>query len=317
MASFMEMLKARWAEGKFLCVGLDSDPMQIPEHIAVPDVGESILAFNLGITSKTQDLVCAFKPNLAFYLEYGRAGLEALKETIAMIHRGSPSVPVILDGKFGDIGNTSQAYASFAFDEMQADAVTVNPYLGQQAIQPFIDRADKGVIAICKTSNDGSGEFQDRLLPQAVIRDEMSRDDFFGIEDFIERDLRELAIPNYLYVAYRIAKYWNAEHGNCGVVAGATYPEELGQVREFVRNLPILIPGIGKQGGALEATVNNGVDGNGQGMIINSSRGIIFASKGEDFAEAARREAQKFSEAIYMQLRKKSCRLPEGQASPL
>lgn len=253
--NFMELLKAQWAKGNFVCVGLDSEYAKIPNSLRA---GASELlyndfvvsAFNQQIVEATSDLVCAYKPNLAFYLSHGEMGIIALKDTILIIHLVAPNVPVILDAKFGDIGNTNEGYAQFAFDYLRADAVTVHGYLGKESLRPFLDRKNKGVVVLCRTSNPGAGEFQ---------------------------ELSVLGAKLYRLVARHVADEWN-NNGNCAVVAGATYPEELGEIRQIVDDMPILIPGIGAQGGEIEKTVIAGQDKNGQGMIINSSRGIIFAS---------------------------------------
>jgi orotidine-5'-phosphate decarboxylase len=246
-------------------VGLDSEHGKIPDSVKdrYYSIGNAIVAFNLAIVQATKDLVCAYKPNTAFYEAHGAEGIEALQKTIADIHAIAPDVPVILDAKRADIGNTNMGYVKFAFDYLQADAITVHPYLGGEALKPFLDQTDKGVFVLCRTSNPGAGELQD----YGQVYDSM---------------------PLYEYVAGRVAMDWNRA-GNCGLVVGATYPGELEGVRKIV-GLPILIPGVGAQGGDVEKTVKAGKDSRGQGMIINSSRGIIFASHGPNFAEAARHE---------------------------
>jgi orotidine-5'-phosphate decarboxylase len=265
---FGDLLSARATEGKFVSVGLDSDLGKIPKAAYQYDLGGgvytsgTIAAFNTAIVEATHDLVGAYKPNLAFYLAHGEEGLAALRQTIQHIHDIAPEVPVILDAKVGDIGNTNAGYAKFAFDHLQADAITVHPWLGAEAMKPFLDRANKGVFVLCHTSNPGAGELQD-----------------------LWSDGRQL----YQEVAINVAELWNG-NGNCGLVVGATYPSELVSVRRSVADLPILIPGIGAQGGELKESVLNGLNSQWQGIIINSSRGIIFASDNVDFAEAARRE---------------------------
>lgn len=273
--NFLELLKARWAEGKFVCVGLDSDYEQISkkvkETLKVSTVLAVVIKFNQEIIKATADLVCAYKPNIAFYEKYyGTTGILPLERTLYDLQKLAPQVPVILDAKRGDIGNTNQGYVAAVFQHYQADATTVHPYLGHEALQPFLDQKDKGIFVLCRTSNPGAGEFQ---------------------------DLEVKGMPLYLYVASQVAQKWN-QNGNCGLVVGATYPGELEQVRKTVGDLPILIPGIGAQGGDVEKTVRAGLDNKKEGIIVNSSRGIIFASKGDDFAEAARRETLKLSEMI-------------------
>jgi len=273
--NFMELLRDRWANGTCVCVGLDSELERIPSAAQLLGIAETILAFNQKIVDATNDLVCAFKPNVAFYEAYGNGGIAALKQTIAYIHTVAPDVPVILDAKRGDIGSTNAGYVEAAFSFLQVDAITVHPYLGAEALQPFLARAEKGIIVLCRTSNPGAGEFQDL----SVNRGE----------------------PLYRFVARRVAGVWN-KNGNCALVVGATYPDELREVRGLVGDMPILIPGVGAQGGDVEKTVKAGKDSRGQGMIVNSSRSIIFASSGPDFAEAARRETLKLRDQINQHL---------------
>lgn len=283
--NFFELLQAKWDEGKFVCVGLDSEYGLIPWSERRSTVQETICQFNRAIVDATRKLVCAYKPNIAFYERFGPIGLTALSNTIGYIQLTAPEVPVILDAKRADIGNTSEAYAKAVFEYLEVDAVTVNPYLGQEALQPFLDRTDKGIFVLCRTSNSGSDEFQNLpVMASSAIK---------GDKD----SSSNISVPLYAHVARRVSEVWN-QKGNCGLVVGATYPGELARVREVVGDMPILIPGIGAQGGNLEATVRAGVNSRGQGMIINSSRGIIFASKGMDFAEVARIETLKLHEAI-------------------
>jgi orotidine-5'-phosphate decarboxylase len=283
--TFTERLRRRWQEARtLLCVGLDGEIERMPEQVrrglAKGDAngnanGErerrieaALTDYHLAIVDATADLVCAYKPNSAFYEQHGPAGLRALGAIIAYIQKKYPEIPVLLDAKRGDVGSTSQAYARALFDVYGADAVTAQPYLGYDALEPFLSRADRGVFILCRTSNPGASEFQD-LSARA---DEGESE------------------PLYLRVARRVANEWNA-NGNCGLVVGATYPEELRQVREIVGDLPILAPGVGAQGGDLEATVRAGIDSVGQGLLISVSRAILYASTGDDFASAARRQA--------------------------
>jgi orotidine-5'-phosphate decarboxylase len=285
----LERLRARWQNaGTFLCVGLDSDFDRLPppvqrNHTTMlgleddrqgAQIEGALVTFNEAIIDATADLVCAFKPNSAFYEAYGPPGLRALVRTIAYIHARYPEVPVILDAKRGDIGSTSRAYARAAFDAFSADAVTLHPYLGHKALAPFLERADRLAFILCRTSNPGADELQE-LRVQAA-------DSTPGAGSG----------PLYLTVAQQVASEWNV-HGNCGLVVGATYPEELRRVRAQVGGMPILVPGVGAQGGDLEATVRAGMDADGQGLIISVSRAVIYASDGLDFAAAARREAQR------------------------
>lgn len=275
--NFREMLEGQWSLGKFVCVGLDSDYTKIHESLSRNrNIGDTVATFNQIITGATMDLACVYKSNLAFYLMHGIEGIQALKTTIEFIHKEAACVPVILDAKFADIGNTNAGYAQFAFEYLGADAVTVNPYLGGEALQPFLDYKDKGIIVLCRTSNSGAGEFQD------LVSDAPGGAGYLKLHQ---------------HVARQVLNSWN-KNGNCGLVVGATYPGELGEIRESVGDTPLLIPGIGAQGGDIEKTVKAGKDSRGKGMIINSSRGIIFASNGPDFAEATRRETLKLHNLI-------------------
>ncbi len=249
-----------------LCVGLDPEPAKFPAHLRGRT--DAVFEFCRAIVDATADRVCCFKPQFAHFAAQRAEG--ALERLIAHIHEQHAGVPVILDAKRGDIGSTAQHYAAEAFERYGADAVTVNPYLGRDSVQPFLDRADKGVIVLCRTSNPGA------------------------------RDLQDLGVggrPLYQHVAQLVARDWNA-NGNCALVVGATYPEELREVRALVGDMPILVPGVGAQGGDVEAVVRNGKNAQGAGLIISSSRAILYAGSGEDFAAAARREAQKLREAI-------------------
>ena len=287
-ATCLQQIRARWTgNGTLLCIGLDPEFDRLPLSIQRAQttvlalesdrmgsqVEGAIFTFNQAIVDATADLVCAFKPNAAFYEAHGPAGWRALIRTIAYIHGRYPGIPVILDAKRGDIGSTSQAYARAAFDICEADAITLHPYLGEEALQPFLDRAEKGCFILCRTSNPGSDEFQDLH----VRRDDKSR----GGDE-----------PLFARVAQQVARRWN-RHGNCALVVGATYPDELRQVRSIVDSLPILVPGIGAQGGDLEATLRAGMDSRGLGLIVSVSRSVLYASSGPDYAEAARQEAVK------------------------
>lgn len=274
-SEFTSRLENRWQQGLFVCVGLDSDFKKIPQSLkklTSATTEDIIFNFNLEIIEATHDLVCAYKPNIAFYEAQGDVGIRALAKTIKHIKTNYPDITVILDAKRADIGSTNDGYIQATFDYLGADAITVHPYLGKEALQPFLNRGDKGVIVLARTSNPGAGEFQDLQVGQ-------------NHESL------------YLNVARQVATSWN-ENGNCAVVVGATYPAELAQVREIIGDMPILIPGIGAQGGDLEATVKAGKDSRGMGMMINSSRGIIFASDDQDFAKVARKNTQIMSDEI-------------------
>lgn len=268
--NFQELLRARWDEGKFLCVGLDSDLEKLPESAHKSSNRETIVGFNRAIVDATKDIVCAYKPNSAFYEAHGDEGWSALRETAQYITEQAPDVPIILDAKRADIGNTNNGYADAIFKHLFMDAVTVHPYLGSEALRPFLDYKEKGIFVLCRTSNPGAGELQDLL---------------------IDGD------PLYKKVAQLVAQKWNT-NGNCGVVVGATYPDELKEVRTIIGDMPILIPGVGAQGGDVEKAVKRGKDGRGKGIIITAARSILFASKGNDFAEAARKEAEKIDGQI-------------------
>lgn len=263
--NFIEKLVNATRKNKsLLCVGLDPDPMLMPDKAGV-------FEFNQAIIDATADLVCAYKPNLAFYEALGNEGLDALKRTVEYI---PDDIPVIGDAKRGDIGNTAKAYAKAIFENFNFDATTVTPYLGFDSIEPFIEYSDKGIFILCRTSNAGAADFQS-LRCQT--------------EEHGYRPLFEI-------VALK-ASQWNI-HGNIGLVVGATYPEELKLIRNSYPDMPLLIPGIGAQGGDLAAAVRYGVNAEGAGAIINSSRGIIYASPGKDFAQAARQAATSLRDRI-------------------
>ena len=239
MYSFYEKLANKWNEQKFVCVGLDPDISKIQ--------GKSIFEFNKSIIDATYDLVCAYKPNSAFFEAEGIDGLKALEETINYIKQKCPDVIIILDAKRGDIGNSNEGYVKAIFDDLGVDAVTVSPYLGGESLKPFLDRVNKGIIVLVKTSNPKAGEFQ---------------------------DLKISGKPLYQVIAEHV-KNWNT-NGNLAVVVGATHQKELKEVREIVGNMPILIPGIGTQGGDLKEAIKASLDSEDQGIIVNSSRAIIY-----------------------------------------
>lgn len=277
---FQDLLNKITKKNKSLvCVGLDSDIGKIPEHIRKGQYPQS--TFNKAIIDATADLVCAYKPNSAFYEARGNAGIEALKITCDYIKNIHPEIPIILDAKRGDIGNTNEGYIKFAFEYLGCDAITLHPYLGRESLKPFLDQAEKGLFILCRTSNPGAREFQD--LP--IVRTQSAE---AGVLE--DKSLFQV-------IAEHIVKEWNI-NGNCGLVVGATYPDELKVVRHIAGNIPLLIPGIGAQGGDVEKTVKAGIDSTGQNAIINSSRGIIFTSSGPDFALKAREETLKLKELI-------------------
>jgi len=264
--NFIYALRSAWQRNaSLLCVGLDPDPERFP--LELRDSPDAIFTFCRSIVDATADLVCCFKPQIAHFAAH--AAEDALGRLIAHIHEHHAGIPVILDAKRGDIGSTAQNYAIEAFDRYGADAVTVNPYLGRDAVLPFLERADKGVIILCRTSNPGAQDLQD-----LVVSSERGGGG------------RKL----YQHVARTVAGEWNA-NGNCALVVGATYPEELADVRRRVGDMPLLVPGVGAQGGDVEAVVRNGKSENGSGLMISSSRAILYAGNGGDYADAARAAA--------------------------
>jgi orotidine-5'-phosphate decarboxylase len=299
-------VRRRWREtGTLLCVGLDGELEHLPATLrgdAQPGTeaaAEALIVFHTAIVDATADLVCAFKPNSAFYEAHGPTGMRALQRIIAHIHARHPEVPVLLDAKRGDIGSTSQAYARAAFDIYGADGITLQPYLGAEALRPFLDRAERGLFILCRTSNSGAGEFQDlRLSPQpSPSLSPAGRQKHSGTPLHRNGEGQGWGEPLYMHLARQVAREWNAR-GNCGLVVGATYPEELAAVRAAVGDLPILVPGIGAQGGDLAAVLRVGRDSAGHGLLISASRSILYASGGDDFAEAARREAATLRQAM-------------------
>ncbi len=249
-----------------LCVGLDLDKDKMPKFLFEKSK-DPFFDFNKSIIDATHDIVCAYKLNMAFYEVLGKKGFELVEKTVNYIPR---EIVVILDGKRNDISNTAGKYAQSLFEILNADAVTVNPYLGIDGIKPFLDYKDKCSFILCRTSNLSAGDFQ---------------------------DIKSNNIPLYQNVAKKI-RDWNS-FGNCGAVVGATYPDELKMIRGILgEDIPILIPGVGKQGGDIEKTVKYGTNSKGEMAIINSSRGIIFAGKDKNFAEQSKKIAIKNNEII-------------------
>lgn len=291
--NFRELLEARWAEGKFVCVGLDPDPEKIPKHLMDASISDTLYAFCMPIVDATCEAACVYKPNIAFFERFGARGLDALFRIIESLHRDFPPIPVILDAKRGDIGNTNHGYVAMAFEWLDADAITVHPYMGQESLAPFLARGDKGIFVLCRTSNPGAEEFQDRqvVLDSVEIDRGLHSHWICGGDSSIKRG------PLYLVVAHSVRHRWQA-NATLGLVVGATYPGELAAVRGIVGDMPILIPGVGAQGGDLEASVKAGKDSKGTGFLINSSSGIIHASTGSDFAEAAGQAAKKLHDEI-------------------
>lgn len=271
--SCAELLAAHFAAGRHLVVGLDPDPARIPASVAPgAAAAERVVEFNRRIVEATAELACAYKPNAAFYEALGADGFPTLSETVAAIRRDAPGAAVILDAKRADIGSTNAGYVAAAFEQLGADAVTVHPYLGGEALAPFLERSEKLVFVLARTSNPGAGELQDLTV--------------------------DGGLPLYRHVARAVAGGWNAA-GNCGLVVGATYPDELRAIREDIpTEMPILIPGAGAQGGDIGAVVAANRDAGSDAYLIAASRSIIYASNGEDFAEAARAAAESLDAEI-------------------
>jgi orotidine-5'-phosphate decarboxylase len=266
-SAFLARLEAAMSTNDSLvCVGLDPEVDRFP--VTLRGRPQAILEFNRAIIDATADLVCAYKPQIAHYAAV--AAEDQLLATIRYIRERAPNVPVILDSKRGDIGSTAEKYAREAFERYGADAVTINPYLGRDSAEPFLAYADKGIVILCRTSNAGAREFQD-----------------------LESGGRKL----YQIVAEQVAREWNAR-GNCLLVVGATYPDELADIRARTGAMTFLVPGVGAQGGDVEKAVKSGRRADGKGLVINSSRGILYAGSGDDFARAARRATLELRAAI-------------------
>lgn len=271
MQFYKKLARAVAKNNSLLCVGLDPDVAKMPAKIA--KARNPLFTFNKSIIDATADLVCAFKPNSAFYEAYGADGIKQLKQTADYIRQKYPYLTLILDAKRADIGNTNDGYVEYVFDYLGMDAVTLHPYLGSEALKPFLARKDKGLIILCRTSNPGAAELQ---------------------------DVKVKGKPLYEHVASLVAKNWNVKN-NCLLVVGATYPKEMKVIRSIVGpDMPFLVPGVGAQGGDVKATVKAGVNAKSEGLIISSSRATIFASSGHDFAEAAREHAMSLKNEINM-----------------
>ena len=267
--SFIPQLQQVWQTNhSLLCVGLDPSPEKLPTHLRDKPIEQAFYEFCVGIIDATAPYVCAIKPQIAYFAAHRAESV--LEDIIRHAKDKHPQIPVILDAKRGDIGSTAEQYAIEAFERYQADAVTVNPYMGFDSVQPYLAYADKGVIILCRTSNPGGSDLQ-----------------------FLKVDSQ----PLYQIVAHKVANEWN-RNGQCALVVGATFPNEIAQVRAIVGDMPLLIPGIGAQGGDLAATMQAGQTANGSGVIINSSRAIIYASAGEDYTQAAQKIARETQEAI-------------------
>jgi orotidine-5'-phosphate decarboxylase len=265
--SFLDRLDAAArTNGSWLCIGLDPDPKLAPADLARGDAADWVPRFVGGIVEATRDLVCCYKPNVAFFEALGMAGQQALRSVLALLPR---DVPVLLDAKRGDTPHTMAAYARAIFDDLGADAVTVSPYLGRDALEPFLERPERGVFVLCKTSNPGAGEIQDLLVDGE---------------------------PLSLRVA-RLALEWD-RHGTVGLVVGATYPGDVAAVRRVAPRAPILLPGVGAQAGDLEAAVQAATGTPGARVLVNASRTILYAAREGDWQAAARGEAERLRRAI-------------------
>ena len=257
---FADKLRNCWDNNdSLLCVGLDPNWSKIPDHLKSQP--QPVFEFCKAIVEMTHDLVCAYKPQIAYFAALSAE--DQLLKVINYIRENHPHIPIILDAKRGDIGSTAQMYAVESFDRYKADAVTVNPYMGQDSAQPFLDRADKGTVLLCRTSNPGANDLQ---------------------------DLEVGGQPLYEIVATMITQNWNSNN-NCCIVVGATWPEQMRRLREITGDMPFVVPGVGAQGGDVEALVKAGQTCDGKGLMINSSRGVIYAGSDEGFANAARQAA--------------------------
>ena len=266
--NFMEALRRRWDKANSLvCVGLDPEPAKFPARFARDE--DAVFGFCRDIVDATAEFACCFKPQIAHFAALAAEG--ALQRLVAHIHDAHPGIPVILDAKRGDIGSTARHYAAEAFDRYRADAVTANPYLGRDSLLPFLERGDKGVVVLCRTSNPGATDFQDIVAADGL--------------------------PLYQHVAETVAREWNTL-GNCMLVVGATWPEQLHEVRAVVGDLPFLVPGVGAQGGDVAAVVANAKTADGTGLVVSSSRAILYASAGDDYATAAATAAQALRDEI-------------------
>ena len=266
--NFTEKLEQSWAHSNsLLMVGLDPDPQRFPHELqGTPD---AIFEFCRSIVDATAAHVCGIKPQIAYFA--AQRAEDQLEALCRYVRQRYPNLPIVLDAKRGDIGSTAEQYAREAFERYEADAVTVNPYMGFDSVEPYLEWKEKGVIVLCRTSNKGGSDLQ-----------------------FLET---KEDLPLYLPVARLVAHRWNLNR-QCGLVVGATYPEEIAKVREQVGDMPLLIPGIGAQGGDIPATVQAGRNSHGTGMMINSSRAILYASNGDNWREAAAQAALNTRDAI-------------------
>lgn len=275
--SFLDKLHNSWQQNNsLLCVGLDPNPLLFP--VQFHNIDNAIFEFNKAIIDATCDLVCAYKPQIAYFAAH--AAEDQLAQTIAYIQQCHPQIPIILDAKRGDIGSTAAKYAEEAFVRYNVDAVTINPYMGFDSVEPFIAYKDKGSILLCRTSNSSAADIQDLAIATEK-----------GVEPLFKR------------VARLASGKWNT-HNNCLLVLGATEPQQMAEIREIAGDMVFLVPGIGAQGGDVEAMLKAGIRADGKGLIVSSSRSVLYASQGADFAEAARAAALNLRDQInrYRQL---------------
>jgi orotidine-5'-phosphate decarboxylase len=279
MAVTKNLVRIQQENKSIICLGLDLDRKRIPQPYS--DSVKGMFDFAQRIIEATSDVVCAYKPNLAFYESLGAEGISLLK---LITERIPSNIPIILDAKRGDIGNTAAQYATFLFEQLRGDWVTLNPYMGYDSMRPFLEYKEKGIFVLCLTSNSGSKDFQ-----------------------MLQVDGK----PLYQLVAEKVA-YWNKEQ-NCGLVVGATHPEQLEQIRHVAGDMPLLIPGVGAQGGALELAARAGTDNFRKPALINVSRSVLYASSDKDFAQRARQELEKLN-AVVNDLREGKSRESESEA---
>lgn len=261
--TFLEKLEATYrANTSPFMVGLDPVRERIPDHVR--SSSQPFFDFCRAIVDATHDLVIGYKPNAAFFECIGDQGVRELRDLIRYIHGTYPGLPVVVDAKRGDIGSSNESYAEYLYGYLDADAVTVHPYLGAESLAPFLSRRDKGIFILCRTSNPGAREFQDLSVSSAGE-----------------------SLPLYQFIASTVVRTWNTK-GNCGLVVGATYPEELKIIRSIAPELPILVPGIGAQGGELSQVLSSGQSAKPERLVITVGRSVIYAGSGMDFASDAR-----------------------------
>lgn len=268
MTFFEKLDKSVKKNNSLLCVGLDTDLKRIPKHLLKEK--NPVATFNKAIIDATHDLVCAYKPNSAYYEAMGAEGIIHLQKTVEYIQTTYPHIPVLFDAKSADIGSTSEQYAVSVFEYLKFDAVTVNPYLGYDSLEPFLRWKDKGIIILCRTSNPGATDFQDLLVKGK---------------------------PLYVTVAKKVVE-WDKTTHNCLMVVGATWPKQLKEIRKITPKMNFLVPGVGSQGGNLEGILRVGLRKDKAGLIINAARSIIYAGSGKDYAQKAREEALKLRDQI-------------------